>query len=313
MKEQSASLALLFSGQGSQHVGMLEPLFKEKAFSRVIHDASAILSLDLKTLALTGPQNFLDKTSLTQPMVYTLGYACWQLLKEQLSSQPVVAAGHSLGELTALAAAEVFTFEEGLQLVQARAHAMQDCVGEGFGMMAVLGLSFSDVESVLEPLKGVFAANDNAENQVVIAGEKAKFGVAEAALREKGARRFIALGVSVPSHCPLMAKAGEVLALKLQDITLKMPKFPVIHNLDASLAKSKKELKEKLILQVTKPVRWCDTMKKMAKFNASHVVECGPGKVLKDLSRRALPLSEVLSSEYDLQRIKEIGCEQVVD
>ncbi len=293
------SFAVMFPGQGSQRVGMLAPFFNEAPFRSVVKTASELLGYDIQTMVLDGSQDILNQTIYTQPLIYTLSYALWCQFKETETRRPCVMAGHSLGEWTALAAAEAISFEDGLRLVQIRAQAMQDAVGEGYGMMAVLGLDFQTAAAAISELSDVYVANDNAAKQVVIAGRLDAFDAASKALRKAGAKRSVILGMSVPSHCPLMQSAANQLADALDGVALSTPVLPVIQNVNATPTTDLAIIREHLINQVTKPVQWVKTLQALQTFSIEQILECGPGKVLKDLARRALTDIEIKAVEFD--------------
>ena len=299
----STTLGMMFPGQGSQAVGMLADLAATHAVVRgSFEEASDALGQDLWALAQEGPAEDLDRTENTQPVLLTASVAVWRAWREAGGSVPMVAAGHSLGEYSALVAAGVLSLADAVRLVRARARAMQEAVPAGQGAMAaILGLDDAEVEQCCAAVAGdgvVSAANYNAPGQVVIAGDAAAVDCAVAACREAGARRAMSLAVSVPSHCALMQPATAILTEALDRIEFADPAFPVIQNVDARAAEDAAGIRRRLIDQLHAPVRWSDCVGAMAAAGAERLLECGPGKVLSGLVRRidrsldAAPLGE---------------------
>jgi len=284
-------LAFVFPGQGSQSLGMLSDL--AKAFPSVIalyHKASEVLGYDLWELAEKGPEEDLNRTEKTQPALLCAGVAVWEIWCNNNGPRPVVLAGHSLGEYTALVCAEAIDFKTAVQLVADRGHFMQSAVPEGKGeMAAIIGLDDGRVEEICEKAakKGVIApANYNSMGQVVVAGETAAVDEVIRLANDAGAKLAKVIKVSVPSHCQLMKPAAEQLAKTLEKIKIKTPKINIINNIDAVINADVTAIKEALIHQLTHPVRWVDTILKMREAGVEHMLECGPGKVLTGLIRR---------------------------
>lgn len=285
------SLAFVFPGQGSQSVGMLASYTEHTSIVRETFDeASAILNIDLWNLSQHGPELQLNQTEYTQPVLLVAGVALWRLWQSAHRPTPIYLAGHSLGEYTALVCAQALSFKEGVQLVHLRGKYMQAAVPEGEGAMsAILGLTDEQVDTVCknaQDLGIVVPANFNSPGQVVIAGDKAAVQKAEELAKALGARMVVKLSVSVPSHSPLMAPAARNLTENLMAITLQSPVIPVINNTAVAIEREPSMIKDSLIAQLTQPVRWTETIQKMASLGITQIIECGPGKVLSTLGKR---------------------------
>ncbi|NLP31991.1 MAG: ACP S-malonyltransferase [Oligella ureolytica] len=287
-------LAFVFPGQGSQSVGMLDSWADNDAVKAVIDEASQALSQDLTTLIADGPAEDLNLTTNTQPVMLAASYAMYQAYLSAGGKSPELVAGHSLGEYTALAAAGTITLSDAVRLVRVRADAMQSAVpvGQG-GMAAILGL---DDEAVLEVCQAastedsfVEAVNFNAPAQVVVAGHKEAIDRVCVLAKEHGAKRALALAVSAPFHSRLLEPAAQVLEEALADIELQRPAMPVINNVDVNTADAPEDIVDALVRQAWHPVRWVETIRKMKEEGVTHVVECGPGKVLSGLVKRIEP------------------------
>lgn len=287
-------LAFVFPGQGSQSVGMLDSWADNDAVKAVIDEASQALSQDLTTLIADGPAEDLNLTTNTQPVMLAASYAMYQAYLSAGGKSPELVAGHSLGEYTALAAAGTITLSDAVRLVRVRADAMQSAVpvGQG-GMAAILGL---DDEAVLEVCQAastedsfVEAVNFNAPAQVVVAGHKDAIDRVCVLAKEHGAKRALALAVSAPFHSRLLEPAAQVLEEALADIELQRPAMPVINNVDVNTADAPEDIVDALVRQAWHPVRWVETIRKMKEEGVTHVVECGPGKVLSGLVKRIEP------------------------
>ncbi|HSG90651.1 MAG TPA: ACP S-malonyltransferase [Pseudomonadales bacterium] len=287
----STTLGMMFPGQGSQSLGMLADLAAvHEVIGQTFAEASDALGEDLWSLAQTGPQERLDQTEHTQPVLLTASVAVFRAWIAAGGATPTVAAGHSLGEYSALVAAGVMSLADGVRLVRERGRAMQAAVpaGQG-GMAAILGLDDADVERCCASAAGagvVSAANYNAPGQVVIAGDAQAIERAVAACKEAGAKRAMPLTVSVPSHCALMAPATELLAERLAAIELATPAFPILHNVDAAVADDAQGIRARLLDQLHAPVRWADCVRAMRARGVDQALECGPGKVLTGLVKR---------------------------
>ncbi|GAA5784032.1 ACP S-malonyltransferase [Chitiniphilus shinanonensis] len=284
------SLAFVFPGQGSQSVGMLAGFADAAVVKATFDEASAALNQDLWQLVTEGPAEALNATVNTQPAMLAAGVAVWRAWLAAGGAKPALLAGHSLGEYSALVAADVLGFADAVQLVRLRAEAMQSAVPEGEGAMAaVLGLSDADVVAACaEAAQGdvVQAVNFNSPGQIVIAGAKAAVERACEAAKARGAKRALLLPVSVPSHCDLMRPAADALRARLDQITLNAPGIPVLHNADVASYQDPAQVKDALARQLYQPVRWVETVQAMAAQGATVFAECGPGKVLVGLDKR---------------------------
>lgn len=294
-------LAIVFPGQGSQSVGMLQEL--AAAFPIVAEtftEASDALSYDLWALVQNGPAEDLNRTDRTQPAMLAAGVAVWRVWQAQGGAAPAVMAGHSLGEYTALVCAEALAFAPAVALVAERGRFMQEAVPAGEGAMAaVLGLDDDTVrEACARAAAGdvVEAVNLNAPGQVVIAGSKAAVDRAIEELKAAGAKRAVPLPVSVPSHCALMRPAAERLADYLTQVEIQAPKIPVLHNVDVQVSADAAAVRERLVRQLYSPVRWVETVQAMAAQGVGRIIECGPGKVLVGLNKR-------IAKEADAQAV----------
>lgn len=281
--------AFFFPGQGSQSVGMMQGLADLAVVRNTFVEASDTLGVDFWKMA-TEPNEDLNQTTHTQPLMLTAGIATWRAWKEQGGLQPGVMAGHSLGEYTALAAAEALSFKDALPLVRFRAQAMQGAVAEGVGAMAaILGLDDEVVRTVCsEAAQGqvLEAVNFNSPGQVVIAGNKAAVERGMEIAKAKGAKRALPLSVSVPSHCALMKPAAEELRAYLRDVHLTVPVTPVLHNADVAAYNDAGKIKDALVRQLYSPVRWVETVQAVYAQGITASAECGPGKVLAGLTKR---------------------------
>lgn len=285
------SLALVFPGQGSQHLGMLRELAERYSVVRTtFEEAADALGYDLWHVVQEGPEDALNATACTQPALLTSSVAVWRVWQELEGPRPITMAGHSLGEYSAMVCAGALTFAEGVRLVKLRGEAMQDAVPAGQGAMAaVLGLDNAAVETACrDAAQGevVAAVNYNAPGQVVVAGQQAAVARAIALCQEAGAKRALPLPVSVPSHCALMMPAAERLAEAMNSIELKVPRYTVVQNVDARAHGDVETLRTRLIEQLYRPVRWTECIESMVAQGAQVFIECGPGKVLTGLNKR---------------------------
>ena len=281
--------AFFFPGQGSQSVGMMQGFGDSAAIRNTFAEASDVLGQDLWRMA-TEPNEELNQTANTQPLMLAAGVATWRAWLEAGGAEPVVMAGHSLGEYTALVGAGALDFSAALPLVRYRAEVMQGAVAEGVGAMAaILGLDDDTVRAVCSESardEVLEAVNFNSPGQVVIAGNKAAVERGMEAAKAKGAKRALILPVSVPSHCALMKPAAEKLAAYLADVKIGAPKMPVLHNADVAAYSDASAIKDALVRQLYSPVRWVETVQAIAAQGVAHAAECGPGKVLVGLNKR---------------------------
>lgn len=300
------SFAVVFPGQGSQSVGMLESFMSNALVAQTFEEANDALGYDLKQVVLSGPEEELNKTEVTQPAILTASVAAFRaFMAEAGDMRPQAAAGHSLGEYSALVAVGALEFADAVRLVRLRGQAMQAAVPAGVGaMMAVLGLADDVVvagcaEASTEG-NGVWAANFNTPGQVVISGACEAVERAGKIFADKGAKRCVPLPVSVPSHCPMMQPAADKLAAALQEIKLSDAKMPVYTNVMAAPVTSCDQIVDSLIKQLTGSVRWVESVKKMQADGITALIEVGPGRVLTGLNRkidRAFTLGNIASAE----------------
>ena len=270
-------------------------------------EASDALGMDLWQLVSDGPAELLNQTINTQPAMLAADVALWRVWRATGGVKPAMLAGHSLGEYAALVVAESLDFADAIRLVRFRAEAMQAAVPEGVGAMAaILGLDNAVVSEVcMEAAQGevVEAVNLNSPGQIVIAGHKNAVERAMQLAKEKGAKRALALPVSVPSHSSLMRPAAEKLLAYLQSVTLRAPTIPVLHNTDVRSHSDAASIRQALALQLHTPVRWSETIQALKQAGAEYVIECGPGRVLSGLTPRieASLSAMALSDEASLQ------------
>ncbi|MFV9473001.1 ACP S-malonyltransferase [Advenella sp. RU8] len=286
-------IAFVFPGQGSQTVGMLNSWADNQVVTQVIERASAALDQDLAALIAEGPAEQLNLTTNTQPVMLAASYSMYQAYVQAGGPQAALMAGHSLGEYSALAAAGSFSLEDAVRLVRVRADAMQAAVPVGTGgMAAILGLDDDTVRKVCADAaqsEVVEAVNFNAPAQVVIAGHKAAVERACDLAKQAGAKRALPLPVSAPFHSSLLKPAADVLEKALSAITIAMPSVDVINNVDVAVATTPEAIRDALVRQAWHPVRWVETIRAMKQQGVTHVVECGPGKVLSGLVKRIEP------------------------
>lgn len=286
------AFAFVFPGQGSQSVGMMAGLYADMpaVVELTFREASRAMGEDLWKVVADGPVELLNQTQITQPAMLAADIAVWRAWLERGGAQPVVMAGHSLGEYAALVAAGALDFSTAIKVVAQRGQFMQDAVPSGVGAMAaILGLSDSDViAACADSAEGgiVEAVNFNAPGQVVIAGEKSAVERAIDSAKARGAKRAMLLPVSVPSHCALMRPAADRLATVLAGLAISAPKIPVLHNVDVACHTNNSDICAALTQQLHSPVRWVDTISAFSPRGVTAVVECGPGKVLAGLGKR---------------------------
>ncbi|MEH6529916.1 ACP S-malonyltransferase [Photobacterium frigidiphilum] len=286
-----SKFAIVFPGQGSQAVGMLAELAEK--FDIVKHtfaEASEVLGYDLWALVQNGPAEDLNQTDRTQPALLTASVAIWRVWQEQGGEQPAVLAGHSLGEYSALVCAGVIDFKEAIKLVELRGQLMQEAVPAGVGAMsAIIGLDNDSIAKACEEAAQdqiVSPVNFNSPGQVVIAGNKEAVERANVLCKEAGAKRALPLPVSVPSHCALMKPAADKLAVALEAIEFNAPSIPVINNADVQTESDPVAIKLALVKQLYGPVRWTESVERMANEGIEQLLEMGPGKVLTGLTKR---------------------------
>ena len=282
--------AFVFPGQGSQSVGMLNAFADHAVVRETVQQASDALNQDLGKLIAEGPAEDLGLTTNTQPVMLTAAYAIYRVWEKETGLKPALVAGHSLGEYTALVAAGALRFSDAVPLVRFRAQAMQSAVpvGEG-GMAAILGLDDDAVRAICAEASAagiVEAVNFNAPSQVVIAGAKAGVEKACELAKAKGAKRALPLPVSAPFHSSLLKPASDQLREYLASVEIGVPQIPLINNIDVASVAEPAAIKDALVRQAAGPVRWVESVQKMAHEGVTHVIECGPGKVLNGLTKR---------------------------
>ncbi|MGS0742034.1 ACP S-malonyltransferase [Glaciimonas sp. GG7] len=296
--------AFIFPGQGSQAIGMLSGFSDNKIVQDTVAEASEAIKFDLGKLIAQGPKEDLDLTTNTQPVMLTAAVAFYRAWVAAGGKVPAMVAGHSLGEYSALVAAGVISFKDAVPLVRFRALAMQQAVpvGQG-GMAAILGLSDEDVRAVCaDAAQGevVEAVNFNAPAQVVIAGHKAAVERACEAAKLKGAKRALSLPVSAPFHSSLLKPASDRLRDYLEHIAFAAPQIALINNVDVASPSDARAIKDALVRQAASPVRWVETVQKMASEDVTHFIECGPGKVLTGLTKR---INNELIGDYIVDQV----------
>ncbi|MFB2538942.1 ACP S-malonyltransferase [Acinetobacter sp. c3-l95] len=295
----NSSVAFVFPGQGSQKVGMLAELAQHyPVIEQTFAEASQALGFDLWNIAQSGEK--LDQTAYTQPVLLTASVAIWRAWRENNTILPVYLAGHSLGEYSALVAAEAISLQDAVKLVHLRGQLMQQAIAEGEGAMAAI-LGWDDAQ-VIELCQNVSknagvgqvdAANFNAKGQVVIAGTTQAVNVAIEQAKSQGAKAIV-LPVSVPSHCSLMQDTAQQFAQSLNQIDWQLPKIPVIHNVNVQVANNTDELKQALTEQLYKSVQWTQTLSYLEQHGIQYLVECGAGNVLSNLAKRLPFVQQVL-------------------
>lgn len=310
-------VAFLFPGQGSQRVGMGKDFYESFEFVRNLYDeANEVLGFDIASLSFSGPEESLRLTFNTQPAILIHSYIAYRLLRMQ-GVEPAVAAGHSLGEYSALLAAGATDFPIALDIVRKRGRFMQDDVPpEAGAMAAIIGLSGDEVEVLCNQVsrgRVVQPANYNAPDQVVVAGEKGAVDDLVEASKGAGARRAITLAVSAPFHCTLLKGAQDKLAQELERIEFRDLTFPVVSNVSARPVTSGPDARENLKPQVTSPVRWEESLRTMLGEGASVMVEVGPGRVLTALAKRiderviTFNVEDMKSLERTLSGLRELS------
>lgn len=283
-------LAFVFPGQGSQSVGMMDAWLENDLVTETLASANQALDQDLADLIASGPAEALNLTINTQPVMLLCSVAMYRAWLQAGGQTPELMAGHSLGEYSALVAANALNLADGLKTVRVRAQAMQSAVPVGTGgMAAILGLDDATVRAICEQASGdyiVEAVNYNAPAQVVIAGHVQAVEKACALAKESGAKRALVLPVSAPFHSRLLKPAADVLASELAQIDIQSPAVPVINNVDVLSVTDVNGIRDALVRQAWHPVRWVETIQTMKQAGVTHIIECGPGKVLTGLIKR---------------------------
>ena len=305
------SFAFVFPGQGSQAVGMLDAWGDHPAVRATLEEASQALGEDLATLIAAGPKERLDLTTNTQPVMLTAAVACFRAWRAEGGALPLAVAGHSLGEYSALVAAGALSLADALPLVRLRADAMQRAVPVGVGAMAaILGLDAASVidgcaQAASATGEVVSAANFNDPKQTVIAGSKAGVDKACELLKAMGAKRTLPLAVSAPFHCSLMQPAAEALREALRTVAIQPPLLPVVNNIDVATPADADTIRDALYRQAFGPVRWVEVVLRLRALGASHIVECGPGKVLAGMVKR-IDAEAVSGAIFDPASLAEV-------
>jgi [acyl-carrier-protein] S-malonyltransferase len=289
------SLAFVFPGQGSQSIGMLGDFTNNNQIViDTFDEASEILAIDVKQLISNGPEELLNRTDYTQPVLLASSVALFRLWKKESNNMPILLAGHSLGEYSALVCAGSIQFADALRLVKKRGELMMQAVPAGIGAMAaILGMEQEEVITACLEITSednsketVQAVNFNSPGQVVIAGHRNAVSATMELCKANGAKRAMPIAVSVPSHCSLMIPAAEQLKVTLQSITIKKPQIPVINNVDVAIVDTDENIIDALVRQLYSPVRWIETIQLMQQKNITQIIECGPGKILSGLTKR---------------------------
>ncbi len=283
--------AIIFPGQGSQKIGMLQDVATEfPEIKQTFTEASDVLGYDIWRLSQQGPEEKLNQTEFTQPAILTASVALWYVWQQQERAQPCFLAGHSLGEYSALVCAGAMQFSDAVTLVAQRGQFMQQATAQGVGAMAaVIGMVKDDVSKLCKQAaegQVLSLANDNSIGQVVVAGNSEAIDRFIVAAKDAGAKLVKRLPVSVPSHCQLMQPAADQLANVLANMEIKTPNIPVIQNVGVQAHTDSDEIRTALVQQLCCPVRWVETIQMMIQQGVNHMLECGPGKVLIGLNKR---------------------------
>ncbi|MCC7549303.1 MAG: ACP S-malonyltransferase [Burkholderiales bacterium] len=304
------AFALVFPGQGSQSVGMMQAYAGLPAVRETFEEASAALSLDMWRLVEEGPAEELNRTVNTQPAMLVAGVAVLRAWRASGGEEPTAVAGHSLGEYSALVAAGALDFADAMRLVRFRAQCMQEAVPEGTGgIAAILGLEEDAIRSVCaEAARGevLEPANLNAPGQIVIAGHRTAVERGMALAKERGAKRAMMLPMSAPSHCSLMKPAAERVRERLEGIAIRPPGVALINNVDVQSPPDAAAIRDSLVRQMHAPVRWVEVVREMAARGIGHIVECGPGGVLTALNKRIVPDAQCVALK-DAVQVRELA------
>lgn len=304
-------IAFIFPGQASQYVGMGKDFFDNfDCAKKVFEEADEALGFSISSLCFEGPEEKLRQTEITQPSILTVSIAAWVVVSER-GIQPQCAAGHSLGEYSALIASGALNFKDAVKLVKTRGKLMQEAVPENTGAMAaILGMEKEDIEECINSLSGliVSVANYNSPKQTVISGKKEDVERTVSILKGKGARKTVFLPVSAPFHCAMMKPAEKKLAPLLDETEFKKSIFPVIANVDAEETNGAGSAREKLKLQVSRSVLWQQSIEKMKEKGIDIFIEIGPGKVLSGLVKQILPDIQIFNVEDKISLEKTFSC-----
>lgn len=305
MSEMNRKVALVFPGQGSQQAGMLDGCPENDDLDRLLDAAEALSGMPLRKLAREGSAEDLADTRVAQPLLYLADWA-WGTGLLASGIEPVAVAGHSLGELAALAVADVYSVEAGLELVVERSRLMAAAVAVTSGSMsAVIGLDGPAIAAAIDGLDGVWVANDNSAGQVVISGTTEAVAEAASVLADAGARRVVPLAVAGAFHSPLMAAAAEGFAAIVAQAEFGDALIPVYQNTAASAATDAEVIRERLMAQITSPVRWTETMQAFVADGITHVIEAGPGAVLAGLAKRIDGVTALSADAVGIEQILE--------
>ena len=304
------AFAFVFPGQGAQSVGMLDAWGDHPAVREVLAESAQALGEDIGRLIREGPAQALELTTNTQPVMLAAAIACYRAWRAEGGAEPAALAGHSLGEYTALVAAGALTLSDALPLVRFRAQAMQQAVPVGAGAMAaILGLEPAAVvqgcaQAAADTGAVVSAANFNDPKQTVISGAKAAVDRACEILKAAGAKRALPLSVSAPFHCALMRPAADALRERLASVAIAAPRIPVVNNIDVAAASEPAAIRDALVRQAYGPVRWVEVVQALRARGLTHVLECGPGKVLTGMVKR-IDSEAVTASVFDPASLRD--------